>query len=151
MMERIDYRALAELRYRIRVFMSFSETAARARGIEPRQHQLLLAVKGLPDGVEPNVRVLAQRLCLRHHSVVELIDRLQARGLARRVQSRSDRRVALVSITARGERLLRGLSVAHQTELRSTGPALALALQALLPPARAVRKGRTRAYGHKSS
>lgn len=141
-MERIDYRALAELRYRIRVFVSFSERAARAQGIEPKQHQLLLAVKGLPDGLPPSVRVLAERLQLRHHSVVELIDRLQARGLARRVHSASDRRVALVAITARGEKLLRTLSVVHQAELRSAGPALALALQALLPPQRAVRKRR---------
>ena len=134
MTEAVDYQALAELRYQLRVFVSFSEQAARERGIEPQQHQLLLAIKGLPTGMRPNVRVLAERLRLRHHSVVELIDRLERAGLAVRTPSPTDGREILVRVTATGERLLRKLSVAHQTELRTIGPALLQALQAVIDP-----------------
>src|SRR5215472_13220733 len=66
------YRQLAEFRYRIRQFLHFSEEAARACRIEPQQHQLLLAIKGLPKGTRPTVTRLSNRLCLRHHSTVEL-------------------------------------------------------------------------------
>ncbi len=137
----IDIRALAELRYQIRVFIGFSERAARAQGIEPQQHQLLLAIKGLPAGLRPTLRVLAERLQLRHHSVVELVDRLEQGGLVQRCPSPTDRREILVRLTLRGERLLRSLSVVHQAELQSVGPALAQALQVLIAkPAR----GKTR-------
>jgi len=134
MSEVVDYQALAELRYQLRVFVSFSEAAARERGIEPQQHQLLLAIKGLPTGMRPTVRVLAERLRLRHHSVVELIDRLERVGLAARTPSPTDGREILVRVTATGERLLRKLSVAHQAELQTTGPALVQALQAVIQP-----------------
>ena len=139
MNEAVDYQALAELRYQLRVFLSFSEQAARDRGIEPRQHQLLLAIKGLPTGMRPTVRVLAERLRLKHHSAVELIDRLERVGLAARSRSQTDRREILVKVTATGERLLRKLSVSHQTELQTVGPRLVQALQAVIQPA--ARKG----------
>lgn len=132
MSEVVDYQALAELRYQLRVFVSFSEQAARERGIEPQQHQLLLAIKGLPTGMRPTVRVLAERLRLRHHSVVELIDRLERAGLAARTPSPTDGREILVRVTATGERLLRKLSVAHQAELQTIGPTLLQALQAVI-------------------
>jgi DNA-binding MarR family transcriptional regulator len=134
MNEGVDYQALAELRYQLRVFVSFSEAAARERGIEPQQHQLLLAIKGLPTGMRPTVRVLAERLRLRHHSVVELIDRLERVALAARTPSPTDGREILVRVTANGERLLRKLSVAHQAELQTIGPALVQALQAVIQP-----------------
>ncbi|HTU58484.1 MAG TPA: MarR family transcriptional regulator [Polyangiales bacterium] len=134
MSEVVDYQALAELRYQLRVFVSFSEAAARERGIEPQQHQLLLAIKGLPTGMRPTVRVLAERLRLRHHSVVELIDRLERAGYAARTPSPTDGREILVRVTATGERLLRKLSVAHQAELQTIGPALVQALQAVIQP-----------------
>jgi DNA-binding MarR family transcriptional regulator len=130
----VDYRALAELRYQLRVFGSFSERAARELGVEPQQHQLLLAIKGLPLELRPTLRVLASRLQLRHHSVVELVDRLERASLAARTPSPTDGREILVKVTARGEQLLRKLSVAHQTELRTTGPRLLYALQAVIDP-----------------
>jgi DNA-binding MarR family transcriptional regulator len=74
-----DYRALAEFRYQIRRFLSFSETAARAAGIEPQQHQLLLALKGLPPSHRPNIKSLAERLCVKHHTAVALVDQLVLR------------------------------------------------------------------------
>ena len=70
-----DYRALAEFRYQIRAFLSFSERAARAHGVEPQQHQLLLACKGLPTSQRPTIGTLARRLCVEHHTAVALVDR----------------------------------------------------------------------------
>src|SRR4051794_36610454 len=77
----IDYQALAEFRYHIRRFIRFSESAARNAGIEPQQHQLLLAVKGLPEDVEPTIGEIANRLHVVHHSAVELVDRLEEQGM----------------------------------------------------------------------
>jgi DNA-binding MarR family transcriptional regulator len=128
----LQYRALAELRHQIRRFIVFSEGEARAAGLEPQQHQLLLAVKGLPEGQRPTIRVLAERLQLRHHSVVELIDRLVSHKLVARRRGDVDRREILVDVTPAGERLLRRLSLAHQAELRSAGPELVAALRPLL-------------------
>jgi DNA-binding MarR family transcriptional regulator/CBS domain-containing protein len=100
------YRQLAEFRYRIRQFLHLSEEAARSKGIEPQQHQVLLAIKGLPGGSRPTVRTLSERLCLRHHSTVELIDRLvEQRAIARR-HSVQDRREMLIELTPHGEELL---------------------------------------------
>jgi len=124
-----DYRALADFRYQLRRFLSFSNEAARAAGLEPRQHQLLLAVKGMPESVEATVGTIAERLQTQHHSTVELVDRMEDRGLVRRVRSAGDRRRVLVSLTARGEALLARLSGVHQAEVRSIGPRLLRALE----------------------
>ena len=91
-----DYRALAELRYRIRLFLCEGDAAARQVGLEPQQYLLLLAVRGLPEGTEATIRALAERLTLKHNSAVELIDRMETRGYACRIQSREDRRCVLV-------------------------------------------------------
>lgn len=124
------YRDLAEFRYRLRQFLHFSEEAARIHGIEPQQHQLLLAIKGLPEGTRPTITALSSRLCLRHHSTVELINRLVERGAVARRHSEEDRREVLIELTARGEQLLSSLSVLHWHVLRNAGPVLSEALQA---------------------
>ncbi|MFZ0592608.1 MAG: MarR family winged helix-turn-helix transcriptional regulator [Bryobacteraceae bacterium] len=134
------YRQLAEFRYRIRQFLRFSEEAARSKAIEPQQHQLLLAIKGLPEGVRPTVRALSERLCLRHHSTVELIDRLMERGAVIRRQNDQDHREVLVELTAHGENLLHQLSVLHWDELRVSGPALSEALWASVHHSRRRRR-----------
>jgi DNA-binding MarR family transcriptional regulator len=123
-----DYEALAELRHQIRRFLWFSERAARKAGLEPRQHQLMLALKGLPEGTRPRVVELAERLQLRHHSTVELANRLAARGYIRRTRGGGDQREVMLSLTPKGERVLRGLSLHHRDELRMQGPALVAAL-----------------------
>jgi DNA-binding MarR family transcriptional regulator len=123
---------LAEFRYKIRQFLHFSEEAARQNGIEPQQHQLMLAIKGLPQELRPTVTVLSSRLCLRHHSTVELIDRLVERGAVTRRHGDQDRREVLVEITPHGEELLRRLSVLHWQELQTSGPALSDALHAIV-------------------
>ena len=123
-----DYQALAELRYQIRRFLSFSEQAARAAGMEPQQHQLLLAIKGLPPARRPTIKALAERLCVQHHTVVALVDQVEARKLVRRKRHADDRREILLVLTAQGERILRGLSVLHREQLRIVGPTLVDAL-----------------------
>jgi DNA-binding MarR family transcriptional regulator len=128
----VNYQALAEFRFQIRKFLSFSEAAARKAGLEPQQHQLLLAIKGLPEGTEPTVGELATRLQTRHHSVVELIDRLERRQFLSRHRSEQDRRQVRIELTMEGERVLEALSFQHRAELETAGPALVEALRALL-------------------
>lgn len=132
----LDYQALAAFRHQLRRFVAFSESAARTIGMEPRQHQLLLALRGLPPTMEPTVQVIADRLVLKHHTVVELIDRLEAAGLIRRTRAADDRRRAVVALTTRGEELLRKLSASHLDELRSLAPALVGALNGVLRASR---------------
>jgi DNA-binding MarR family transcriptional regulator len=126
------YQQLAEFRSRIRCFLHFSEQAVRAAGIEPQQHQLLLAIKGLPEGVRPTVTALAHRLCLKHHSTVELINRLEQRGAVVRRPSEHDRREVLLEMTPFGEQVLEKLSVLHWQELQSLAPTLSAGLEMII-------------------
>src|SRR5579863_6152029 len=102
-----EYRALAEFRYQIRRFLGFSEELVRAAGMEPQQHQLLLAIKGLPDGTLATIGELAERLQLRHHSTVELVNRLEKLEYIAREVSRKDRRQVIVHLTPAGANILR--------------------------------------------
>jgi DNA-binding MarR family transcriptional regulator len=129
-----DYQALAELRHQIRQFLHFSEQAARAAGLEPRQHQMMLALKGLPPEVRPRIGELAERLKIQHHSAVELVNRLVAGGFARRHRAKEDKREVLLSLTPKGEKTLRELSLHHRTELQMQGPALVAALKRIMSP-----------------
>jgi DNA-binding MarR family transcriptional regulator len=133
----VDYQSLAELRHQIRRFLHFSEQAARAAGLEPRQHQLLLALKGLPKVARPRVAEIAGRLQIQHHSAVELVNRLAARGFVRRERGGEDRREVLISLTPKAQKLLIELSRHHKNELVSSGPALVRALRQVMQQARA--------------
>lgn len=113
-----DYQALARFRHALRVFQRFSEQAARDAGITPAQHQLLLAVRGHAGDRPPVVRELAEALQLRHHSVVELIDRAHAAGLVRRRADPDDHRRQRVELTDAGLAVLERLSKVHRDELR---------------------------------
>jgi DNA-binding MarR family transcriptional regulator len=130
-----EYRALAELRYRIRHFLREGDAVAEAAGLEPQQYLLLLAIRGLPPGEEATIRTLAERLVLKHHSTVELIDRLETHGYVRRSRGRDDRRRVLVSLLPRGERLLEQVARNRIGELRSNGHALVRAIDQLLEKA----------------
>jgi DNA-binding MarR family transcriptional regulator len=124
-------RALAEFRHQTRRFLHFSEEAAKSAGVEPQQHQLMLAIKA----VEPEpagIGFLAERLFLRHHSVVGLVDRLEQAGLAKRVRSAADRRSAQVVLTPKGAKILHALARHHRQELKSTIPGLIEALTEIL-------------------
>ena len=124
-----DHVALAELRYQIRRFVRFSEEVCRNTGLKPQQHQLMLTLKGLPEGTRPSVGDIARRLQIKHHSTVELIDRLAARGYVRRHRGEADKREVLLTLARKGENVLRKLSLQHLAELRVQGPALVTALE----------------------
>jgi DNA-binding MarR family transcriptional regulator len=126
-----EYQKLEEFRFQIRRFLNFSEAAARAAGVEPQQHQALLVLKGMSGRSAPAVGRLAERLMLKHHSAVGLVDRLESLGLVLRRASSEDARQVLVHLTPKGERLLRSLSLVHRRELDETGPALTSALRAI--------------------
>ncbi len=127
-----DYGALADLRHHIRRFLHFSELAVCRLGLEPRQHQLMLALKGLPHGTRPRIGELAERLQIRHHSTVELVDRLASRGYVKRQKGDNDRREVLLALTPKGERVLQELSLYHRAELRKEGPVLFEALRRVM-------------------
>ncbi len=143
-----EYRALAQFRFLIRRFLNNSEMAARTVGLEPQQYMGLLALRGLPADQEPTIRSLAERLQIQHHSAVELVDRMEKRGLFRRERSTRDRRQVYVYVTQNGERLLSRLVRHRLAELRISAPELTRALQAVLnsPPRQSnARRGRNRA------
>ena len=128
----VNYTGLAEFRYEIRRFLRVSEEAARAAGLEPQQHQLLLALKGAPAGAAPTIAWLAERLQLQHHSVVGLVDRLVEREMVARRRDPGDHRRVLVELAAEGEAVLHRLSLFHQDELRSRARGLISALVSIV-------------------
>jgi DNA-binding MarR family transcriptional regulator len=127
-----DYRALAAFRYEIRKFLAFSERAARGHGIEPQQHQLLLAVRGFPGNSRPTIGDIAERLCVEHHTTVGLVDKLEERGLIQRERGTRDRREVFLKLTPVGGSLLRKLSILHRAQLLRVGPHMVGALDAIL-------------------
>jgi DNA-binding MarR family transcriptional regulator len=129
-----EYRALAELRYLIRRFLQEGDATVRNAGLEPQQYLLLLAIRGLPSGHQATIRTLADRLSLRHHSTVELIDRMESHAYVKRTPGREDRRQVLIQLLPRGEKLLEQVVEKRIIELRSNGRALVSAIAALLEP-----------------
>jgi DNA-binding MarR family transcriptional regulator len=121
-----DFEALARFRFGIRRYLRFSEETVRSHGVTPQQYQLMLALKGFPGRDWAVVRELADRLQLRHHSVVELINRAQSQGLVERTADPDDARAVRVLLTEQGEELLSRLSALHRDELRRMDVALAL-------------------------
>jgi DNA-binding MarR family transcriptional regulator len=120
-----DYRVLANFRYALRQFLEFSGSAAKSVGLTPQQHQAMLAIIGAPDGKAMTVGYLAERLLLKHHSTVELVDRLVEIDLLTRQPDAADRRKVLLSLTPKAKRLLTKLSAAHIEELRRIRPVFA--------------------------
>ncbi|MET4423841.1 MarR family winged helix-turn-helix transcriptional regulator [Bradyrhizobium sp. 956_D2_N1_5] len=135
-MREADYAALAQFRYQLRTFLAFSEAAAQSAGLTPQQHQALLAIKGLaaPDGA--SVGDIARFLLIRHHTAVELVDRMAKLKLIGREADPQDARRVLVRLTAKGEQKLRSLSRIHLDELSAAAPALAKILRSFRAKAR---------------
>src|SRR6476646_3753503 len=125
----VDYKALAQFRFQLRKFLSFSETAANKAGLTPQQHQALLAIKGFSSPDPISVGDLAQYLFIRHHTAVELMDRMTKLGLLKRVVDDADCRRVLLKLTTKGELRLQTLSKIHFEELRSASPALSRILR----------------------
>ncbi|SFP77599.1 DNA-binding transcriptional regulator, MarR family [Geodermatophilus dictyosporus] len=121
-----DFEALARFRSAIRRYLRFSEETVRQHDVTPQQYQLLLALKGFPGREWATVRELAERLQLRHHSVVELVTRAQGQDLVARAPDPDDRRAVRVTLTARGDALLGRLAALHRDELRRMDAALTL-------------------------
>lgn len=126
-----QYETLAAFRYALRQFLRFSEAAAQETGITPQQHQALLAIKGFPGRDSITVGELAERLQLRHHSAVELIDRLIVQKLVSRKATAEDRRRVLIQLSNRGEAILEKLSSTHREQLRRIGPEIKQLLERL--------------------
>lgn len=118
MLTEAEYQALAEFRHALRIFLRFSEEAARREGLTPNQHQLLLAIRGFPEVHSPTITDLAELLQLQHHSVVELVDRAVDAHLVKRTVDREDRRRHRLTLTPKGSRILARLSESHRDELR---------------------------------
>jgi DNA-binding MarR family transcriptional regulator len=123
-----DYRALADFRYHIQGYLDFSDQAAKAAGLEPKQYQLLLAIKGLPEDVNPTVGVVAERLHIRHHSAVELVNRAEANNLVERKRVGS---YVFVRLTKQGQRVLARAVQERLDQLHVAGPILVKTLQQL--------------------
>ncbi len=130
----VDYQALADFRFEIRRFLNFSERLVHAAGLEPQQHQALLAIKGLPAHRVATIGVLAERLLIQHHSAVELVNRLEAKGLLRRARGVADRREVVLTLSSRGEKLLQQLTRPHHEELRTARPRLLAAMATAIGP-----------------
>ena len=127
-----DYRALAEFRHQIREFIWFSDRAVQAAGLERGQYQLMLAIKGMPEGTRSRIRDLADRLRIQHNSAVELINRLEDRGYVRRERAQDDRREVLLELTPKGENVLAELALHHHEELQEAAPRLVAALRGIM-------------------
>lgn len=126
-----DIQHLAEFRYRLRKFLHFSETAATREGLTPQQHQLLLQIAGAPAGTLSTVGFLAERLVLRHHTVVELGNRCEQAGLIARKTDPQNHRHVVLELTPAGIKVLRKLSEDHRRELNELGPQLVQTLRRL--------------------
>ncbi len=123
-LSKAEYENLASFRFALRQFLRFSEQAAEAVGLKPQQHQALLAVKGYPERDHVTMGELAERLQVKHHSAVGLVDRLVSKKLVTRDPSANDRRQVWICLTPRGEEMLEKLSAAHREQLGRIGPEL---------------------------
>jgi DNA-binding MarR family transcriptional regulator len=119
-----DYATLAAFRHALRRFTAFSEAEAKAAGLTPQQHQALLALKSKPGVPSLGIGEIAAHLLIRHHTAVELVDRMAEADLVTRYSDATDGRRTLVALTSRAERILRKLAATHLEELRTIRPAL---------------------------
>jgi DNA-binding MarR family transcriptional regulator len=119
-----SYEALADFRYALRCFFAFSEQAAGDAGLSPQQYQALLAIKGARGRTELGIQDIAERLMIRHHTAVELVNRLVKNGFVTREKDEKDARRVQVCLTAKAERILDGLASAHLQELKGIRPVL---------------------------
>jgi DNA-binding MarR family transcriptional regulator len=124
-----DYETLAEFRHALRKFLSFSETSAKAHGVLPQQYQALLAIEGFPGKKWVTMGELAEHMCVKHHTAVGMVDRMEKLGLVDRHPLPEDRRRVQVALTRKGLLVLEKLYRVHWDELRSSGPKLVASLQ----------------------
>lgn len=123
---------MAWFRHNIRCYIRFSEKEVRGTDLEPREYQLLLALKGLAPKARPRIVKFAEQLQIQHHSAVELVNHLEKKGLVKRERGEKDRREVLVIITPAGEAVIRELVLVHIAEVASSGPVLLESLKRVL-------------------
>lgn len=131
-LSRTEYQILAEFRYQLAGFLRRRKDAARAEGLQPQQYELLLAITGLDSGKSPTIKELSNQLCLEHHTVVELADRLEKKGLLTRESSGEDKRVVLLRVTSTGQRVLSRIVRYSFAQLREEAPLLIQSLRRIL-------------------
>lgn len=124
-----DYETLAEFRYALRHYLRFSKNAVETAGITLQQHQALLCIIGFPGKEQVTISELADRLQIRHHSAVGLVDRLEEQGLVERKPNEEDRRQVFIGLTKKGIGVLESLASMHREELRYLGPQLCSMLE----------------------
>lgn len=128
-LSKANYEALSNFRCELRRFLAFSETAATAAGLTPQQHQMMLAIKGAPGKESLSIGEIADRLLVRHHTIVELVDRLADLGLVVRKPDPTDKRKIQVALTRAGNAAIGQLSSIHVEELKSIRPTLQMLLK----------------------
>ena len=131
---------LAEFRFRLRRFLSFSEAASEELGIAAQQYQMIQVIAAASDGRVATISYIAERMLLRHNSAVELVDRAERAGLVLRIADESDHRRSVVQMTAEAEAVLSKLVVRHLAELQSEGPALIRALETIIGAGPALKR-----------
>src|SRR5579863_829149 len=136
-----EYQPMAELRHRVPLFLREGDPAARSPALQPQQYLLLLAIRALPADSAAKIQALADSLLIKHHSAVELVDRLEKRGFVRRTRSRDDRRQVLVSLLPKGQRVLERVVQQRINEVRAGGSQLVRAIDALLQDPHKRRNG----------
>ena len=124
-----DFQAQAEFRYALRQFLRFSEETTHKMGMTTQKYQALLAIKGFPDREYITIGELAERLQIKHHSAVGLVDRLVQKGLVQRVPGEQDRRQVYVHLTSEGNEIITQMVLAHRKELTSLWPSLKMPVQ----------------------
>jgi DNA-binding MarR family transcriptional regulator len=140
-------RTLADFRYRLRQFLQFSERKAAESGLEAQQYQLLLQIAGAAPGIDATVSYAAERLGLRHHSVVELSKRCEEAGLIVREHQAADRRFVMLHLTVAGQKKLRALSEEHARELHGLLPELVRSLRSIQQARRAAPTAQEKSGG----
>ncbi len=140
MLQDRDFQDLAEFRYQIRRYLRFTEEESRKAGIEPQQYLLLICMRGMPDGMSPTLTNVAERLQLKHNSVVELVDRCVEKGLVTRSAYHHDKRTVVLALTEEGKKVMEGLAVLFHKQMRQLAPEFLAALLALVKEERTASK-----------
>lgn len=124
-----DYDALASFRYSMRRFLSFSRRAlAEKAQLTPEQYEVLLALKALGGNTGVTIGDLSERLQVKHHSAVSLVDKLEDLRFVRRARGTADRRQVFVTLTPSGSRILSKVAALHRVEMRARSPEMIAAL-----------------------
>ena len=127
-----DYEALANFRYAMRKFLSFSRRVLAAKAeLTMEQYEALLAIKAFSGSTGLTIGELSERLQVKHHTAVSLVDKLEVRGLVHRQRSIEDRRRVYAQLTAAGSRVLAQAAVLHRREMKIRSSEMIEALRRL--------------------